>query len=265
VHRIYLGSGNDARLAALLVEERRLQEQRERQARRAEQEKWDSLTAALESFAEATDRLAHAALVTAGYHEHRGQWRRRMLKVIDPETGSSTIDEQTNQVMVRAHQGDQAVLPQLQELLDSRPDLWNWAGDLAAHAREALLGLASGDSLLVRESIRRKMDQLAAGLGELVGSPLERLLIERVVLCWVQVHLADLDAVAQDQAPTPRATHARQRLCAAQKRYLQAVKALATVQKMLPSSARPAASSGRGLPETGTQQVASRSLVAATS
>jgi hypothetical protein len=140
-----------------------------------------------------------------------------MLKVVDSETGQSSFDEESSHVLALAHRGDSAILPQLKELLDDRPDLWRWAGDLAAHARESLLGLASGNSLLVRESIRRKLDELAAGLGESAGSPLERLLVERIVLCWLQVHLADLDAIAQDQSATPRATHARQRQNAAKK------------------------------------------------
>jgi hypothetical protein len=172
-----------------------------------------------------------------------------MLKLIDPESGESRLDAHTSAVVTRAHRGDPAVLPQLQELLDGRPDLWGWAGDLAAHARESLLGLAAGNSLLVRESIRRKMDELAAGLAESIDSPVERLLIDRVVLCWVQVHLADLDAVALDQGAAPRAAHARQRQNAAQKRYVQAIKALAVVRRMLRPAVRPVAPTARCLPE----------------
>jgi hypothetical protein len=172
-----------------------------------------------------------------------------MLKLIDPESGESTLDAQTGEVVARAHQGDPTVLPQLEQLLNDRPDLWRWAGDLAAHARESLLGLASGSSLLVRESIRRKMDELAAGLAESLDSPLERLLVERVVLCWVQVHLADLDAIAQDQGAAPRAAQARQRQTSAQKRYLQAIKVLAGVRRMLRPAVRPVAPPARCLPE----------------
>jgi hypothetical protein len=250
VEKHYLGGGEDGRLAALLVEQRRRQRQDARRARQAERERWDRATLGLLTLIRTADILARAALTAAGYHEHRGLWRRKkMLKLIDPETGEPTLDTQTGEVVALAHQGDPAVLPQLQELLDQRPDLWRWAGDLAAHARESLLGLASGNSLLVRESIRRKMDELASGLEESSGSPLERLLVERVVLCWVQVHLADLDAIAQDQGATPRATQARQRQNATQKRYVQAIKALASVRRMLRPTVRPVATPARCLPE----------------
>jgi hypothetical protein len=250
VERHYLGGGEDGRLAALLVEQRRRQRQDARRARQAEREKWDRATLELLRLIQTTDTLARDALTAAGFHEHRGQWRRRkMLKLIDPESGESTLDAQTSEILARGHQGDVAVLPQLQELLDQRPDLWRWAGDLAAHARESLLGLAAGNSLLVRESIRRKMDELATGLAEPAASPLVQLLIDRVVLCWVQVHLADLDAVAQDQGAAPRAAHARQRQNAAQKRYVQAIKALAVVRRMLRPAVRPVAPPARCLPE----------------
>jgi hypothetical protein len=93
--------------------------------------------------------------------------------------------------------------------------------------------LLCGPNLLLRESLTRKLEELRAELGGPSPSPLERLLVARVLACWLQVHYADT-AYAQLKAASP-AQHAAalKRQNAAQQRYLQAVKALATVRKLL--------------------------------
>jgi hypothetical protein len=135
------------------------------------------------------------------------------------------------QLLLRAQVGDQACLPELRRLLDDRPELWRQFGDLARHVRDALLALASGKSLLARESISRRLDELQAELAGPSPSPLEKLLVERLVLCWAQGYLADLDAM--QKAGTPQAAHAQQRANSAQHRYLAAIKQLALVRKLL--------------------------------
>jgi hypothetical protein len=141
--------------------------------------------------------------------------------------------EEVAPLVQRAQAGDTSVLPQLRALLDSRPDLWRQAGDLGRHAREALLALAAGGDLLAGEAIRRRMDELEAELAGPSPSPLEKLLAQRCTLCWAQAHLADLDAVRSGRVATPQGAHALRRQDSAQRRYLQALKALATVRRLL--------------------------------
>ena len=95
--------------------------------------------------------------------------------------------------MVRkAERGDPTVLPDLPRLLNDRPRLWKHCDD-AAHAAEfARVAAASGTSVLTRES-------LAIQLAAMVvpdAPPLERLLAERLAICWLQMAWAD-GALAQ--------------------------------------------------------------------
>ena len=46
------------------------------------------------------------------------------------------------ELVQRAQQGDASVVPQLRELLEQRPELWQRLGDVAGHVEEALLTLA---------------------------------------------------------------------------------------------------------------------------
>jgi hypothetical protein len=64
-------------------------------------------------------------------------------------------------------------------------------------------------------------------------TPVEKLLIDRVVVCWAQCYLADLDELHKARAGTPQEVQAHRRQTAAQTRYLAALKQLAVLRKLL--------------------------------
>ena len=150
------------------------------------------------------------------------------------------ILERLQQLVRRAEGGDETALPELRVALDANPWCWQRYGDLAQQSMAAWLQLIAGPNLLLQESTRRKAEQLRAELAGPKPSPVERLLVERIVSCWLQTNYAD-SAYAQLSKGTNPAQHtaALQRQNSAQQRYLQAVKALATVRKLLRPSPAP--------------------------
>src|SRR3954453_5441618 len=138
----------------------------------------------------------------------------------------SVIGPELRQLVARAEQGDDSALPALRRLLDNTPALWREYGDLARQAELAWLRLMCGSNLALRESLLRKAAELKAELGGEAQPPLEKLLVERVVLCWLQVHYADVRlAQLKEQGPDQvrAATHFLDR---AQQRYLASIKQL---------------------------------------
>ena len=108
-----------------------------------------------------------------------------------PETAGAAAAEALRQLVQRAERGDESVLPELRRLLDREPGLWKFAGDMGRIAEDSLVALAAGPNLLLKESLGRK---LAAMKGELAGpapSLLDRLLAERVALCWLATTYSD--------------------------------------------------------------------------
>lgn len=78
VVREYIGTGEVAELAAQSDAIDRADREAERQARRAEKAELDALDASVKELDELADLLARAALLAAGYRQHkRGEWRRR--------------------------------------------------------------------------------------------------------------------------------------------------------------------------------------------
>jgi hypothetical protein len=79
VRREFLGRGPEAELAAALTEFRRRQRQAQRDARRADRERWVAASAPLGRLIALTELLTEAALAAAGYHGHKGEWRKRRV------------------------------------------------------------------------------------------------------------------------------------------------------------------------------------------
>jgi hypothetical protein len=106
-------------------------------------------------------------------------------------------------------------------------------GNLAWQAEYSLVRAALGEDLVAREALTRKLELLRAELNGPASTPLERLLVDRVVACWLQLHHADI-VLAQREGKLTLAQgeyHQRTR-DRAHKRYLSSIKALALVRKL---------------------------------
>ncbi len=213
-------------------------------------------------------RVLVAAVLTANdYHQHKGQWRERMGRERphcgemssvpevmlptkpDPEEvrrgtqalhaalgikpvgtgkkgGITSKDEAQAEIELRAA---------VRKVLDEYPSLWPGIRCLATNAWDELLKAAG----CARDSvpamfIERTMKHIENELGY-KGSPiLERLLIEQVMIAWL-----DLDIVQVKYAAATGSSHTHdsgaywdRRLNSAQHRYLRAVESLARVRKL---------------------------------
>ena len=107
--------------------------------------------------------------------------------------------------------------------------------------------LVAGADLFLRETVLRKLHDLRAELLTNSTSPLERLLVERIVACWLQTHYADAlyaQARCEDATAAVR-KELLQRQESTHRRYLAAIKQLALVRRLLVPSQMPSA-----IPET---------------
>ena len=77
VRKNYVGTGEVAQAIAHADETIRRSRAAQSERARVELEEARTLAWAGEEFCEAADILAVAELVAAGYHRHKGQWRRR--------------------------------------------------------------------------------------------------------------------------------------------------------------------------------------------
>jgi hypothetical protein len=158
------------------------------------------------------------------------------------ETTENRIEvfEERRDALKRAANGDKSALPVVREYLDARGPGYLEVFDLARiSVRTQIKRIVGVEDLAAQEVLRRKAGALRE---EVVGSdpsPLERLLAERVVICWLQLHYAEqkyaevaLGNASADMAWAQEEWH-QKRIDRLQRRYIGAIKGLAQVRKLL--------------------------------
>lgn len=121
----------------------------------------------------------------------------------------------------------------LELLLEERPGLWRLVGDLARNVSEVLIQNMKPSEALAA-GVRRGLKELKKDLEYPEAPMLEKLLIEQVLVCWVEFHHTQWrhSQIAQSQSATPIAAYWEKRLSASQRRYLRAIETLARVRKL---------------------------------
>lgn len=134
----------------------------------------------------------------------------------------------------KAERGDKAAVSMLKELFDEKHELWEEVGNLAIQAERAMVITAAGDNKLLKEALYRKLESMKEELAGPAPTPLELLLVERVLVCWLHAHYADT-IYAQNMKDLSRewGDYYQRRQDRAQRRYLSAIRTLAQVRRLL--------------------------------
>jgi hypothetical protein len=135
--------------------------------------------------------------------------------------------------------GNDNAAKELHELCQAIPALWEQLGGLEQNALDSWKRLivpgSSNHDAFVRDRIsaelaRRRKDLCAGDV-----SPLEVLLINRILSAWLQVMYADsrYAQLQQHQVTFTELDYAQKRLDRAQRQLLRAIQALATVRRLM--------------------------------
>jgi hypothetical protein len=170
----------------------------------------------------------------------------------DKPTTPKTYPPELQALLEKASQGDLTVLPEVKKAFDDHPELAEQLGDLVRHAQDSLLTLVAGSCLTAREAIARQASALRERLLKTATSELEKLLVDRVVISWIEVYHGDIDLANQllhVSGASKTAQAAQRRLDRAHARYLSAIKALATTHKLLRPALSPLELAFKFVPE----------------
>lgn len=128
-----------------------------------------------------------------------------------------------------------AVMAEIKKGLSEHPKLWRLVGDMAGQARLKLISQHTVGPV-ADEAMHKGYHVTLKELGYDEAPALEKLLIEQVGLCWLQVYIIHYLYVAStgENYSFRGGEHWEKRLTLAQKRYLRAIETLAKVRKLGP-------------------------------
>ena len=150
-----------------------------------------------------------------------------------PRNQDSKVGE-LKKLLKRAEQGDHKALPPIRDFFNAAPEMWQEYGNLAIIAERALVKVAAGENLVLKESVEQTMDSMRAELAGPHPTPLERLLVDRIVACWLQVQYADaVYAQGMKDLGIAWGDYHQRRQDRAHRRYLSAIRSLAQVRRLL--------------------------------
>ena len=152
-----------------------------------------------------------------------------------------------------ADRGDPTAQAELRKLLDDHPEIWRQVGDLAVHAQLEFVRLIAKNDFLLTESIQRRAAEMRRELAGAFPTPVELLMVERVVACWLQVQYVE-SQIALADGELLKARFWLQRQMQANRLYHAATKALMLVREVLPPAAPPAALAADAAGETVVQR-----------
>jgi hypothetical protein len=211
---VYLGRFGERAEAVIEAHRREVQDRRE--ARRVEAVRWESLRAEmaaldgqLAELSRSADSAFRTAMEEAGWHLHKREWRRRR----------SVQQSKMNSGLPKSPLRHNISFSLRQTLIE------RFAGKKSnAHA-------AADPSMQL--DAHALMEQWYSELASPFPTPVEEVLIERVVICRFNAYLADLD-VEQNVGSLPHAQLAclEKRRTGCHRRLLSAVKALETVRRL---------------------------------
>ena len=145
---------------------------------------------------------------------------------------ASEPESELRAVLRQATAGDETSLPALQKILDGHPELVESVGNFAFQVEATLIGNFAGKDLRVQEATGRKLAQLRRDLGGVNPTPLEKLLADRIALCWLSLHDTEVRYHQAKDLSMRQSEHWQKRIDATQRRYLSVIKTLATVRKL---------------------------------
>ena len=132
----------------------------------------------------------------------------------------------------RLLENDESAVAEFREFLSGAPEFVELYGNPSKWVEDTLIRAVSGRSLLERELLTARVAALRAELAGPHPSPVERLLVERVVACWLQVYHADRFYYRTEDLSLSQGDYYQRRQDRAHRRLLFAIKTLATVRRL---------------------------------
>jgi len=146
--------------------------------------------------------------------------------------------ERLKELVEKAAKGDKNPLPEIRKILKESPELSWQLMDVGRVAEWRYTEMMLKEEDFGKKEVLKA--QLATMREEIAGdnpSPLERLLVERIVLTWLQIQLfEDLYASSMPKSMTIAQGNYKQKMIdQAHRRYLSAIRTLAQIRKLGPA------------------------------
>lgn len=158
-----------------------------------------------------------------------------------------TPQAEFHSIVSRANAGDRDALARLRQTLDNNPTVWADVSRVAIESERVLVDQIAGGDRLIEESVRRTLKQMRADLAGPSPTAAEMMAIDRVVVAWLLLQIAEKAFVADRGNALPQAQFILKKHDLAHRQYGAAVKSLLDLQERLPKDRPESSNANTGL------------------
>ena len=138
------------------------------------------------------------------------------------------------EVVAEVKRPNRTVLPLLRDYISANPEIWEELEIVGIKAEEKWIDLLVADRDDLRDGLRNQIDEIRREYWCGGSSPLERLLVDRIVVSWLMVlYFEAAFAVASEAGLLKQERFFSTQLSRAQRKHGGAVKSLVEVRKLL--------------------------------
>lgn len=146
-------------------------------------------------------------------------------------SNANDAEAKLRKLLPLARKGDEQAV---KEVFDMMPTMIEAAGDMALQVEYSWFKTIARDDTLVHEAMRRTLSTMKAELAGACPTPLENLLVDRILACWLQMQYVDIRFAQRNQKGLSWEAIRTYQVWQdrAQRRYLSAIRALATIRRL---------------------------------
>lgn len=228
----YVGSGHLAELIATLdqiEQEGRLLARLEWQSEIEEQDRIDH---EIDDFCQQVRTITQTVLLATGHYQHKGVWRKRRMSELTQEQRQAACDLLDRLVEGKGTKQDEKKFSQM---LKDVPGAWILYGDISRNAINLMIHEMTGEgkAFALKVSLETGIKQMKIEHGYQDASPLEKMLIEQVLVCWMRLYWVEcIFTNAMGKLSIQQGIYWEKRLSANQRRFLRACETLARVRRL---------------------------------
>lgn len=145
-----------------------------------------------------------------------------------------TPQAEFREIVAQANNGDREALVRLRQTLDANPSVWSDISRTAIESERTLIDQIAGGDRLIGESVQRTLKQMRADLAGPSPTLAEKMAVDRVVVAWLLLQIAEKAFVADRGSTLAQANFNLKRNEFANRQYAAAVKSLRELQERLP-------------------------------
>ncbi len=121
----------------------------------------------------------------------------------------------------------------LKRLFEDEPELWQATGNMARRTLDHLLHTYYPQSAYVQECVSHRLVELREQLGYDESTPLEGILIEQILVSWVNLYVLEINSATKlcESHSTETGLYWDRRLTGAQQRFRRSCETLARVKR----------------------------------